>query len=237
LRPDLPERFSVSALAVQIVEIVIFVPLILFGLSGLGAYILRKFENDQDAYFVLMLAIMAVAALLAKTINLPGIVGAFLGGLAVNAAVQKNPAKEKLEFFGNSFFIPIFFVVTGFLIDPVAFFVSLTTDFPLAAAIIGALILGKWTAVQIAGRTFGYSSAARLTMWSLTLPQVAATLAATLVAYNTFNAVGQRLIDSRLLNLVLVLMLTSSVLGPILTERFAVRLQKHSIENESGEAN
>jgi len=61
-------------------------------------------------------------------------------------------------------------------------------------------------------------------MWSLTLPQVAATLAATLVAYDTFNPAGQRLIDSRLLNVVLVLMLTTSILGPVLTEHFAPRL-------------
>ena len=50
------------------------------------------------------------------------LVGAFVAGLAVNAAVHDKPAKEKLEFFGNSFFIPIFFAVTGFLIDPPAFF-------------------------------------------------------------------------------------------------------------------
>jgi hypothetical protein len=40
-----------------------------------------------------------------------------------------------------------------------------------------------------------------MTMWSLTLPQVAATLAATLVAFDTRNPAGQRLIDNRLLNL------------------------------------
>jgi hypothetical protein len=61
-------------------------------------------------------------------------------------------------------------------------------------------------------------------MWSLTLPQVAATLAATLVAYNTFDANHQRLIDTRMLNVVLALMLFTSILGPILTERFAPRL-------------
>jgi hypothetical protein len=61
-------------------------------------------------------------------------------------------------------------------------------------------------------------------MWSLTLPQVAATLAATLVAFDTFDPAGQRLIDSRLLNVVLVLMLTTSILGPVLTERFAPRM-------------
>ena len=44
-------------------------------------------------------------------------------------------------------------------------------------------------------------------MWSLTLPQVAATLAATLVAYRTFNAAGQPLLDSRMLNGVLIMVL------------------------------
>jgi len=34
-------------------------------------------------------------------------------------------------------------------------------------------------------------------MWSLTLPQVAATLAARLAANKTFSAAGQRLVDDR----------------------------------------
>ena len=51
------------------------------------------------------------------------------------------------------------------------------------------------------GRAFSYRPAARMTMWSLTLPQVAATLAATLVAFDTRNPAGRRLIDNRLLNL------------------------------------
>jgi hypothetical protein len=55
----------------------------------------------------------------------------------------------------------------------------------------------------------------------VTLPQVAATLAAALVAFNTFDPAGQRLIDTRLLNVVLVLMLTTAILGPVLTARFA----------------
>lgn len=91
--------FSVFNLGVQLIEIAIFVPLVLFGLSRLGAYLLKKLENDENSYFVLMLAIMGVAGLLAQSINLPGIVGAFLAGLAVNAAVHEKPAKGKLEFF------------------------------------------------------------------------------------------------------------------------------------------
>jgi Kef-type K+ transport system membrane component KefB len=215
--------FSISGLAVQFLEIAIFVPFILFGLSRLGGYLLKKVEKDENAYFVLMLAMLAVAGLLATSINLPGIVGAFLVGLAVNAAVHDKPAKEELEFLGNSLFIPIFFVVTGFLIDP-AFVNVMKEHFALALAVVGALLAGKWIAAQIAGRAFAYSADSRMTMWSLTLPQVAATLAATLVAFNTFDPVGQRLLDSQLLNVVLVLMLTTSILGPVLTERFAPRL-------------
>jgi Na+:H+ antiporter len=216
--------FSISVLGVQLLEIAVFVPLVLFGLSRVGAYVLRQVEAEEDAYFVLMFGIMAVAGALAQTINLPGIVGAFLAGLAVNAAVHDKPAKEKMEFFGNAFFIPIFFVVTGFLIDPVVFAHSIIDNFSLVSAIIVALIAGKGIAAEIASRVFKYTPAARRTMWSLTLPQVAATLAATLVAFNTFDPAGQRLIDRRMLDVVLVLMLTTAILGPVLTQRFAPRM-------------
>jgi Kef-type K+ transport system membrane component KefB len=227
--------FSVLSLGVQLVEIAIFVPLVLFGLSRLGAYLLKKVENDEDSYFVLMLGVMVVAGLLAQLINLPGIVGAFLAGLAVNAAVRDKPAKGKLEFFANSLFIPIFFIVTGFLIDPLVFVRSLVDNFALASGVILALLVGKFIAAELAGRAFHYSSAARLTVWSLTLPQVAATLAAALVAYDTFNSAGQRLVDDRLLNVVLVLMLTTAILGPVLTERFAPRMLPKGTPRNGGQ--
>jgi Kef-type K+ transport system membrane component KefB len=216
--------FSVLNLGMQLIEIAIFVPLVLFGLSRFGAYFLKKTENDENTYFILMLAFMVVAGLLAQIINLPGIVGAFLAGLALNAAVHEKPAKGMLQLLANSLFIPIFFIVTGFLIDPIVFYHSLIDKFSLAAAVVLALVIGKWMAAEIAGRAFHYSSAARLTVWSLTLPQVAATLAAALVAYDTYDPSGHRLIDIQLLNVVLVLMLTTAILGPVLTARFAPRM-------------
>jgi hypothetical protein len=57
-------------------------------------------------------------------------------------------------------------------------------------------------------------------MWALTLPQVAATLAATLVGYDTLNQAGVRLLDQKMLNAVLVMLVVTSTLGPILTELF-----------------
>ena len=107
----------------------------------------------------------------------------------------------------------------------------------MVAGIIATLVLGKWIAATVVGRAFGYTPAARVTMWALTLPQVAATLAATLVAYHTVNSDGQRLLDERMLNAVLVLMVATSILGPVLTERFAPRMLDAEARKEMARAN
>jgi Kef-type K+ transport system membrane component KefB len=216
--------FSITSLALLLVEIAIFVPFILFGLSRLGAAVLRRLEGNDAAYFAVMIAIVAVASSLAQLIQLPDIVGAFLSGLSLNAAVKEKKAKTELEFIATSLFIPAFFVTTGFLIDPRALAHSLASDLPLVLSVIGALVVGKFAAAAIAGRMYGYSRDETLTIWSLTLPQVAATLAATLVAFRTVDRAGNHLLDDRMLNVVLALMLTTSILGPVLTERFAPRL-------------
>jgi len=216
--------FAIGSLALLLVEIAVFVPVILFGLSRVGAVVLRRFESNEGEYFAVMIAIVAVASSLAQLIQLPDIVGAFLSGLSLNAAVKEKEAKKELEFIANSLFIPAFFIATGFLIDPRALAHSLASDLPLVLSIIAALVVGKFAAAEITGRMYGYSRDEKLTIWSLTLPQVAATLAATLVAYRTVNRTGAHLLDDRMLNVVLALMLCTAILGPVLTEHFAPRL-------------
>jgi len=228
--------FSVSGLALQLVEIVVFIPLLLISVGRGGRYLLKKAEDDEGAYFVLMLGIMAAAVSLTRLVDLPGIVGAFLAGLAVNSAVQDKPAKEKLEFMGNSLFIPIFLVVTGFLIDPIAFARSIADHFALAASVVGALIIGKGVAAAIAARAFKYTRPAMMTVWSLTLPQLAATLAATLVGFDTLNSAGQRLIDETVLDVVFVLILVTATIGPIMTQRYAPLMLASSRSTERDKA-
>ena len=165
-----------------------------------------------------------MAALLAQAVHLPDIVGAFLAGLAVNAAARGRPATAMLEGVAHALFIPAFFFVTGFIVDPLLFAQSAQQHLPIAAGITAALLLGKWLAAQLAGRAFGYSADARLTVWSLTMPQIAATLAAALVAFQTRDAAGQRLLDQDMLHAVLVMLVVTSVLGLLLTQRYAPRL-------------
>ena len=118
----------------------------------------------------------------------------------------------------------MFFLTIGFLIDLRTFANTLVAHFWLVFGIVGGLIASKFLAAEIARRAFGDTRDEGLTMWSLSMPQVAATLAAALVAYNTTNAAGERLIGEPVLNSVIVLLAVTSVLGPILTEKFAKRL-------------
>lgn len=64
------------------------------------------------------------------------------------------------------------------------------------------------------------------------MPQVAATLAATMVAYNAINSQGVRLLSESMLNTVVVLVVVTSVLGPILTRKFAAKVQPVSNINK-----
>ena len=49
----------------------------------------------------------------------------------------------KLQFLGKSLFIPIFFVVTGFLVNPITFVSGTVENFLLVASIVGALLVRK----------------------------------------------------------------------------------------------
>jgi Kef-type K+ transport system membrane component KefB len=110
--------FDARGAAVQVGEIAAFVAVVGVGLGAAGRWLFHQFGRTDEACFALLLVIVSIAATLAEFIDLEGIVGAFLAGLAVNAAVRGSPAKDKLQFLGNVLFVPAFFIVTGFLIDP-----------------------------------------------------------------------------------------------------------------------
>jgi Kef-type K+ transport system membrane component KefB len=215
--------FSPQAFLLQLAELAVYVPLVLFGLGTLTDWLMPRVRS-KEGQFLVMLLVVILAAIGAEAIHLEGIIGAFLAGLALNRAAQDCRAKHELEFLGNTLFIPMFFITVGFLIDLRVFATTLASHLGLVVAIVGGLIVSKLLAALLARRAFGYSHYQGLVMWSLSLPQVAATLAAALVAFEAKNAEGRRLIDEPVLNSVIVLMVVTSVLGPILTEQFGKRL-------------
>jgi Kef-type K+ transport system membrane component KefB len=215
--------FSAKAFLVQLAQLAVYVPLVVFGLGRLTEWLMPRVKTKEGQFLVMLLAV-AVAAIGAEAINLEGIIGAFLAGLALNRAAQESRAKHELEFLGNTLFIPMFFITIGFLIDPRVFAATLFAHLGLVVAIVGGLIVSKLLAALLSRRAFEYSRDQGLLMWSLSLPQVAATLAAAMVAFEAKDARGRGLIDEPVFNTVIVLMVVTSVLGPVLTEQFGKRL-------------
>jgi Kef-type K+ transport system membrane component KefB len=216
--------FTVGKLLTLLGSLAIYTIVVLFGFDRAGREFFRRSGNEEGNQFLFVLLAVFLASVGAQLIGVEKIVGAFLSGLAVNRAMGNSPVKEKVIFVGSVLFIPIFFVDMGLLIRIPAFVQNFTNPqlLGLTIAVVVGLIGSKLGAALLAKLAYRYSWDEMITMWSLSLPQVAATLAATLVGYRA------GLLTEGLLNSVIVLMLVTSTLGPILTARFADRLRTAS---------
>ncbi|ABA24184.1 transporter, CPA2 family [Trichormus variabilis ATCC 29413] len=197
-----------------LVWLIVYSIVILVGFDWAGREFFRRSGDDEGNKFVFVLLTVFLAAVVAQMIGIEKILGAFLAGLAVNEAVGEGPVKEKIVFVGSVLFIPIFFINLGLLIDLPGLVNSLFT-LQLTSLIVIGLIASKFIAAWLAKVFYGYSWQEMLTMWSLSMPQVGTTLAATFVGYHT------GLLSSAVLTSVVILMLVTATLGPLITSRTA----------------
>jgi Kef-type K+ transport system membrane component KefB/nucleotide-binding universal stress UspA family protein len=209
--------FTIVRLLTLLGSLIIYSAVVLFGFDWAGKEFFRRSGDEQGNQFLFVLLALFLAAVGAQLIGVEKIVGAFLAGIAVNDAVGEGPVKEKVVFVGSVLFIPIFFVDLGLLIDIPAFISSISTIW-LTLTIVVGLITSKFIAAMLAKLVYRYNWQEMLTMWSLSMPQVGATLAATLVGYRA------GLLNEGILNSVIVLMLVTATLGPLITSRVAVGL-------------
>ena len=200
-----------------LLKVAAYAALVLVLIQRLGRLLVRRQVNNDSQLFVLVLLAVFLAALAAELAGVEKIVGAFLAGLAVNGVLPEGRVKEQVIFVGASLFIPIFFIDLGLLLNLPAFLATLQGSL-FAVGLIATLIASKGLASWWAGRIYRYNSAQMLTLWSLSLPQVAATLAATFVGFRA------GLLDEQVLNSVLALMVVTATLGPSLTALAMPRL-------------
>ncbi|MBD2480656.1 cation:proton antiporter [Planktothrix sp. FACHB-1365] len=215
--------FSIANMAALILALAIYTAVVLFGFDWLGRLFFNKIGKEEGNQFLFVLLVVFLASLGAQLIGVEKIIGAFLAGLAVNEVVGEGAVKEKVVFVGSVLFIPIFFVDLGLLIDLQGFLKSILS-FAFPATIVFALLGSKFLAAFFSKLLYKYTNQELLTMWSLSIPQVGATLAAALVGYKA------QLINEEVLNSVIVLLLVTATLGPIITSRVAVGLPLSSAE-------
>ncbi len=218
--------FSLMKLLTLLGSLALYAVAVLMGLKQLGKVFFRKVGRDEGSRVLFVLLSVFLAAVVAQLIGVENIIGAFLAGLAINSIIGDGPVKEKTEFMGSVLFIPMFFVNMGLLLDLNAFR-DIVAAINLPLLIVGVLLFAKLAAATIAKQLYRYSWTQAWAMWSLSIPQVAATLAAALVGYEA------KIINTEVFNSVILLMLVTSILGPLVTTRAAEQLATQKTFDET----
>lgn len=187
------------------------------GLPRLARWTFTWLGGERTVRYVIAVASFLIAAVVAETFGIEGIVGAFFAGLAMNRLVpNEGPLMDRIDFFGAAVFVPVFLVSVGLLLDPSVMFQGETLG--LAALFIATCMGGKLIAAQLTRPLLHATPAEALVVFGLSTPQAAATLAATTVGFQ----IG--LFSETVVNAVLVLILVSVIVATLVTERATKRV-------------
>jgi Kef-type K+ transport system membrane component KefB/mannitol/fructose-specific phosphotransferase system IIA component (Ntr-type)/nucleotide-binding universal stress UspA family protein len=212
-------------LAVYAVVVMVAVP-------RLGRWFFRNVPSQAPAEFIFLMVVLFAVAWAAKLAGAEPIIGAFLAGLTLNRLIPLNsPLMTRVRFVGNALFIPFFLLSVGMLVDP-RVLVESTEVWTIAGALVVLVHLGKFAGAWGAKLLFGYNREEGLTMFGLSSPQAAATLAVTFVGLE----IG--LFGEAVVNAVIIMIVVTVFVGPSLVERFGreVALQEERKPYDPSEA-
>ena len=186
----------------------------LWGVPQIGRWFFHKFGHDESAEFIFVLATLFVVSYVAGLIEIEPIIGAFLAGIALTPLIpQLSPLMNRIQFIGNTLFVPFFLISVGMLIDPLVL-IREPKSLVVAAVMIVAELISKYLAAWISGRWFGYKFPSTMVMFGLSIAQAASTLAAITVAYEI------ELVDRTTVNGIVAMILFTCIASPLVTERW-----------------
>lgn len=170
--------------------------------------------QERTLRYILVFVSLTSSAVVADLVGVEPLIGAFFVGVGLNRLVPNaSPLMAVTDFFGNAFFIPTFLVSVGLLFDPEVMFVWPTIR--LALGFVAALVVGKAVAAWLTGVVFRLKAAEVGLLFSMSVAQAAATLAATVIGYE----IG--LYGADVVNAVMVVVGVSLIITSIGTNRFA----------------
>lgn len=217
-------RLSLS-LVVFILFIVILFPII-------ARWFFKRIQ-DSISQYIFVLVMVFSGAYLAELAGIEAIIGSFLAGLALNRLIPRSsPLMHRVEFIGNSIFIPFFLIGVGMLINYRVFFSSFET-LKVGIVMIIVATVAKYTAAWLTQKTFRMSADQRQVIFGLSNAQAAATLAAVTVGYNVIlgqNADGQpiRLLNESVLNGTILMILVTCTMASFSAQKGAHNIAAHS---------
>jgi len=139
---------------------------------------------------------------------------------------------NRIDFIGNSLFIPFFLIFVGMVVDYKAFFQGSWPLF-IAAVLTSFAIFSKWLAAFATQLLFKLSTNERQMVFGLSTAHAAATLAIIMVGYNDGNGI----LSLNIVNGTVLLILFTSMTSSFVTENTGKRLLLDLSENSELEDN
>ncbi|MCH8559037.1 MAG: cation:proton antiporter [Balneolia bacterium] len=172
--------------------------------------------------YVYVIGMMLICSWFAEVIGIEAIVGAFLAGLAFNPLLSnKGPLKNRVEFFGDAFFIPLFLIYVGMQVD-IEILISGYDVWFIMGVMTLVVVVSKWLAAFGSSKFLGFNNDQAWIIFGLTNSQAAATLAAAFVGME----IG--LIGEEILNGAIMMILVTCIIGPLVVERYGFKLADDS---------
>lgn len=211
-------RLTASFWLLLIPSLAIYTFATLWGIPRLGRWFFRRFGHDESAEFIFVLAALFVASYIAGLIEIEPIVGAFLAGVAITSLVpQLSPLMNRIQFIGNTLFVPFFLISVGMLVDPLIL-VKEPRGIMVAVVILIAELVSKFLAAWGPGKLFGWKFPSVMVMFGMSMAQAASTLAAITVALKI------NLVDELTVNGIIVMILVTCVASPLVTARWGSKV-------------
>ncbi|WP_163411575.1 cation:proton antiporter [Flavobacterium ajazii] len=195
------------------VSLAIFSAIMFLVIPRIAKWFFKKLESEKHAHYIFVLSVVFFAAFLAEVAGVEPIIGAFVAGLALNPLIPHSSAlMNRIEFIGNSLFIPFFLISVGMLVD-----ISVILSGPTALIVAGTLsvvaIFGKWIAAFFTQIVFKYTRTERQLIFGLSSAHAAATLAVILVGFKA------KILDENILNGTIILILITCIVASFATEK------------------
>jgi len=207
------------------ISLAIFSAIMFLIIPKIAKWFFRKLESEKHSHYIFVLSVVFFAAFLAEVAGVESIIGAFVAGLALNKLIPHSSAlMNRIEFIGNSLFIPFFLISVGMLVD-----VQVILSGPTALIVAGTLsivaLFGKWFAALFTQLVFKYTKTQRQLIFGLSSAHAAATLAVILVGYKA------EILDENILNGTIILILITCIVASFATEKAAKKIVIESEED------
>ncbi|MDO9634531.1 MAG: cation:proton antiporter [Paludibacter sp.] len=177
-----------------------------------------RYIDDGIMQFLFVLAVAFLCSFMAKVIGIEPIVGAFLAGLVLNRMIPaSSQLMNRIQFVGNSLFIPFFLLYIGMIVD-VELLLKSPASWLIMVTMLATNVATKLVSSKITQKIFNFSKAEGMIIFGLTTTEAAATLAATLVGYRL------GIIGDEILNGVVLMILVTCIIGPWIVEHYGKKI-------------